>query len=84
MTDKLILTHLCPITILSDNGTQYKNKIIQKVCKKLKIERIYNPYHSQHIVKLEGWYRRQHDSMRKMIQNDEATWDEVIPKILMA
>ena len=25
LTDKLICTHSCPITILSDNGTEYKN-----------------------------------------------------------
>ena len=28
LTNKLIPIHPCPITILSDNGTEYKNKIL--------------------------------------------------------
>ena len=82
LTNKLIPTQPGPIIILSDNGTEYRNKIVKDVFRKLKIEKIYtSPYHPQRNGKLEGWHRMLHDSMRKMIQDDED--NKLIPKILM-
>ena len=72
LSNKLITTYSCSIKILSNDGTEYKNKIVE-VSKKLKTGRMYtSPYHPQSIGKLEGWHRMLHDSMRKMIQDYEA------------
>ena len=47
--------HLCPQFILSDNGTEFKNQIFDKVMKDLGIERIFSaPYHPQSNRKLEN------------------------------
>ena len=35
------IAHSCLITILSDNGTEYRNESVEEICKKIKIGRIY-------------------------------------------
>ena len=39
LTEKVIPTQSYPITVLSVNGTKYRNRIIVEVCKKLRIKR---------------------------------------------
>ena len=46
--------HMCPRYILSDNGTEFNNSLMDQVLKQLGIERIFSvPYHSQSNGKLE-------------------------------
>ena len=48
--------HMCPRYILSDNGTEFKNSLMDQVLKQLGIERIFSaPYHPQSNRKLEGF-----------------------------
>ena len=50
--------HMCPRFILSDNGTEFKNQIFDKVTKDLGIERIFSaPYHPQSNGKLETFHK---------------------------
>ena len=44
-----ILTHRVEsVAILSDNGTEFKNKMLHKVCDQLGIKRLFtNPFHPQ-------------------------------------
>ena len=40
--------HMCPRYILSDNGTEFKNNLLDQVLKQLGIDRIFSaPYHPQ-------------------------------------
>ena len=46
--NQYLLVHMCPRYILSDNGTEFKNHLMDQVLKKLAIERIFSiPYHPQ-------------------------------------
>ena len=46
--------HMCPQYILSDNGTKFKNSLMDQVLQQLGIDRIFSaPYHPQSIGKLE-------------------------------
>ena len=50
--------HMCPRYILSDNGTEFKNTLMDKVLKELGIERIFSaPYHPQSSGKLEVFHK---------------------------
>ena len=56
---------------------------MEEVCKKLRIVKIYmSPYHPQNNGILGGRHRMLHDSIRKMIQCNKVTWDELIPKYI--
>ena len=46
--------HMCPQYILSDNGTEFKNSLMDQVLQQLGIDRIFSaPYHPQSNGKLE-------------------------------
>ena len=44
--NKYLLVHMCPRYILLDNGTEFKNNLMDQVLKQLGIKRIFSaPYH---------------------------------------
>ena len=44
--NKYLPVHMCPGYILSDNGTEFKNNLMDQALKQLGIERIFSaPYH---------------------------------------
>ena len=50
--------HICPSYILLDNGTEFKNSLMDQVLKQLGIERIFSaPYHPQRNGKLEVFHK---------------------------
>ena len=49
--------HMCLCYILSDNGTEFKNSLMDQVLQQLGIDRIFSaPYHSQSNGKLEVFH----------------------------
>ena len=71
--------------ILSDNGTEFKNKIFKEVVKKLGCEvRAYSPpYRPQSNGKIECFHKFLKACMGKHI-NTHLEWDEVIPMVMAA
>ena len=54
LINQYLPVHLCPRYILSDNGTEFKNHLMDKVLQQLGIECIFStPYHPQSKGKLE-------------------------------
>ena len=53
-----LLVHMCPRYILSDNGTEFKNSLMDQVLQQLGINRIFSaPYHPQNNGKLEVFHK---------------------------
>ena len=74
--------HLCPQFILSDNGTEFKNQIFDKVMKDLGIERIFStPYHPQSNGKLETFHKFLKPTLKKMCAEDLDNWDDYIEQV---
>ena len=75
--------HLCPQFILSDNGTELKNQIFNKVTKDLDIERVLSaPYHPQSNGKLETFHKFLKLTLKKMCAEDQDNWDDYIEQVL--
>ena len=75
--------HLCPQFILSDNGTEFKNQIFDRVTKDLGIERIFSaPYHPQSNGKLETFHKFLKPTLKKMCAEDQDNWDDYIKQVL--
>ena len=81
--DQYLPVHMCPIYILSDNGTEFKNNIMDQVVKQLGIERIFSaPYHPQSNRKLEVLHKYLKPTLKKLYENDLSNWDKYINQVL--
>ena len=75
--------HMCPQFILSDNGTEFKNQIFNKVTKDLGIKRIFSaPYHPQSNGKLETFHKFLKPTLKKMCTEDQDNWDDYVEQVL--
>ena len=82
--EKIIPCHGCPAVLLSDNGTEFINAVVQEVCKVPNIYRVQtSPYHPQSNGKLERLHRVWNDIASKGVQ-DPQSWDDMIPSELLA
>ena len=82
--EELIPRHSCPLTILSDNGREFCNQIVDHICKVLKIYRIRtSAYHPAGNGATERFHRVWNDMVSKELEvGDE--WDTLIPAVLTA
>ena len=75
--------HMCPRYILSDNGTEFKNNLMDQVLQQLGIDRIFSaPYHPQSNEKLEVFHKYLKPTLKKLYENDPAHWDKYINQVL--
>jgi len=71
--------------ILSDNGPEFKNKLMAEYCKRWHIkQRFSSPYHPQTNGKLEVFHRYLKACIRRMCDDDPTKWEVVIPAVLKA
>ena len=74
---------MCPRYILSDNGMEFKNNIMDQVLKQLGIERIFSaPYHLQSYGTLEVFHRYLKPTLKKLCEKDPSNWDKYINQVL--
>ena len=58
LINQYLPVHMCPRYILSDNGTEFKNSLMDQVHQQLGIDRIFSaPYHPQSNGKLEVFHK---------------------------
>ena len=63
--------HMCPRYILSDNDTEFKNNLMDKVLKQLGIERIFSaPYPPQSNSKLEVFHKYLKPTWKKLCEKE--------------
>ena len=76
--------HMCPRYILSDNGTEFKNQLMDKFLQ-LSIDQIFSaPYHSQSNGKLEVFHKYLKPTLWKLCKKDTANWDKYINQVSLA
>ena len=74
---------MCPQYILSDNGTEFKNNLMDQVLQQLGVDRIFSaPYHPQSNGKLEVSHKYLKPTLKKLCENDPANWDKCINEVL--
>ena len=74
-----------PRYILSDNGTEFKNNLMDQVFKQLGIERIFSaPYHPQSSGKLEVFHKYLKPTLKKLCEKDPSNWDKNINQVLVS
>ena len=85
LLEEYIPRHSCPLALVSDNGTEFVNKIVQNICEVMKIARIKTSiYHPQGNAQVERLHRVINDMISKQIDKDASEWELAIPAVLTA
>ena len=80
--NKYLLIHMCPHFILSDNGTEFKNQLMNKVLQQLGIDHnLSSLYHLQSNGKLETFYKYLKPTLKKLCEKDLDNWDKYINQV---
>ena len=75
--------HMCPRYILSDNGTEFKNNLMDQVLQQLGIDRIFSaPYHPQSNGKLEVFHKYLKPTLKELCEKDPANCNKYINQVL--
>ena len=81
--NKYLPLHMCPRYILSDNGTEFKNNLMDQVLKQLSTEKIFSAsYHPQSNGKLEVFHKYLKPTLKKLCEKDPSNWDHYLNHIL--
>ena len=68
---------------MSDNGTEFKNNLMDQILKQLGIECIFSaPYHPQSNGKLEVFHKYLKPILKKLCEKDPSNWDQYLNQVL--
>ena len=83
LINQYLPVNMCPRYILSDNGTEFKNSLMDQVLQQLGIDRIFSaPYHPQSNGNLEVFHKYLKPTLKKLCKKDPANWDEYLNQVL--
>ena len=83
LINQYLLVYMCSWYILSDNGTEFKNSLMDQVLQQLGLERIFSaPYHPQSNSKLEVFHKYLKPTLKKLCEKDPANWDKYLNQAL--
>ena len=75
--------HMCPQYTLLDNGTEFKNQLMDHVLQQPGIDHIFSlPYHPQSKGKLEVFHKYLKPTLKKLCEKDPTNWDKYINQVL--
>ena len=81
--NEYLLVHMCLQYNWSDNGTDFKNSLMDQVLQQLGVDRIFSaPYHPQSNGKLDVFHKYLKPSLKKLCEKDPATWDKYVNQVL--
>ena len=80
--NKYLPVCMCPRYVLSDNGTEFKNNLMDQVLKQLGTEWIFSaPYHPQSNSKLEVFHKYLKLTLKKLCEKDPSNWDQYLNQV---
>ena len=83
LINKYLPVHMCPRYILSDNGMEFKNSLMDQVLQQLGIDRIFSaPYHPQSNGKLQVFHKYLKPTLKKLCNKDPANGDKYLNQVL--
>ena len=83
--DKFVLKHDAPEILLSDNGKEFTNDTLDYVCQEFNFEQHFtSPYTPRSNGKTENVNKILKASIKKLCQENAASWDQVIDQTFFA
>ena len=83
LINEYLPVHMCPRYILSDNGMEFRDNLMDQVLQQLGIDRIFStPYHPQSNGKLVVFQKYLKPTQKKLCEKDPANWDKYLHQVL--
>ena len=83
--EEIICRHGVPQIMISDRGTSFVNKIVDKLCEDFQLKhRLTSPYRPQTNGMVERFNRTLGESLAKLAQDGEKDWDQYVEATLFA
>ena len=75
--------HMCSQYLLSNNGTEFKNSLMDQVLQQLGINRIFSaPYHPQSNGKIGSFHQVFETNTEETLDRDPTNWDKYLNQVL--
>lgn len=84
VTDRVVLRHGRPDSILSDNGTQLRSSQLEGRLRALGIKHVTTPVYAPHCNPDERTNRTVKTMIAQYVEKDHRTWDEYLPALQFA
>ena len=82
LVDNVFCKYNIPKTLLSDNGTEFKNEVVENVCKIYKIDQCFTTaYHPQGNGLVERTNRKILEVLRPLVGQMQDTWEDWLPQV---
>ena len=70
----------CSIAILNDNGTEFKNTVLDDTCQQCGIKRLFsNPFHPQGNSRIQNVHNFLKRTLTEFLESNDLEWDELLP-----
>jgi len=85
LLDEIIPRHSCPLTLLSDNGSENCNEMVRETLREMNINHVTTSFYSPSSNgKVERLHRFMHDILAKNVKDNPSTWDVYLNQTLAA
>ena len=85
LMDRVVLLFGHPGTLLSDNGTEFANELLRRLCEKIGTRKVFTtPYRPQADGMVERFNRTLLRLLSCFVDDSQQEWDEVLPYVLYA
>ena len=83
--ERFVANFGCPISVHSDNGTEFTSELFKSLMDELKIQKTFTPsYNPRSNGKLECWHRDLNSVMRAASAREDSNWITYLPALTLA
>ena len=85
MWKSIICRHGIPASIVTDNGSQFDNAMVRRICEQLKISKTFSsPRHPQANGQVEAVNKTIKETLKKKLEEKKGAWADELPLVLWA
>ena len=85
MWRSVIYCHGIPTSVITDNGSQFDNVMVRRICEQLKISKTFSsPRHPQANGQVEAVNKTIKETLKKKLKEKKGAWADELPLVLWA
>ena len=85
LVNAVIVRYGTPLSILSDQGTNFESQLFKELCKVLRIDKVRtSPYRASTNGMIERFHRTLNSMIAKVVNDNQRNWCEILPQVVAA